>query len=53
MGLPIAAYFNRLDAYGKGVNFTFDGRSSYQSVCGAILTIIVFTLALFQLSEKS
>ena len=53
MGLPFAAYFKRLDLYGKGVNFTFDGRSSYQSVCGAILTIVVFTLALFQLSEKS
>ena len=53
MGLPFVAYFKRIDAYGSGVNFTFDGRSSYQSVCGAILTIIVFTLALFQLSEKS
>ena len=45
-------YFKRLDIFGSGVNFTFNGESSYKSVCGAILTIIVFFLTLFQFNEK-
>ena len=53
MKINFLTYFKRLDAFGSGVNFTFNGDSSYRSVCGAILTIIMFTLTLFQLQEKS
>ena len=53
MMINFLTYFKRLDAFGSGVNFTFNGESSYRSVCGAILTIVVFTLTLFQLQEKS
>ena len=47
MMINFLTYFKRLDAFGSGVNFTFNGESSYRSVCGAILTIVVFTLTLF------
>ena len=52
MKVPFVTYFKRFDLYGSGVNFTFDGQSSYQSVCGAILTIISTTLAIIFLNEK-
>ena len=52
MKVPFVTYFKRLDLFGSGVNFTFDGQSSYQSVCGAILTIISTTLAIIFLNEK-
>ena len=52
MKVPFVTYFKRFDLFGSGVNFTFDGQSTYQSVCGAILTIVSFILALIFLSEK-
>ena len=52
MKLPLVTYFKRFDLFGNGVNFTFDGQSSYQSVCGAILTIISATLAVIFMKEK-
>ena len=52
MKVPLVAYFKRLDLFGSGVNFTFNGQSSYQTVCGAILTIISITLGVIFLNEK-
>ena len=52
MKVPFLTYFKRFDLFGNGVSFTFDGQSSYQSVCGAILTIISTTLALIFFNEK-
>ena len=45
-------YFKRIDRFGSGVNFKFGEESSYQSICGAILSIVVFILLLIQLNEK-
>ena len=53
MKIPFLIYFKRLDLFGRGVGFTFNGEESYRSVCGAFLSIVVFTLAMLQLNEKS
>ena len=52
MRIPVVNYFKRLDLFGSGVGFTFDGESSYRSVCGATLSLMVFALILLQLNEK-
>ena len=52
MKIPFLKYFKRLDHFGSGVGFTFDGEASYRSIYGAILSIVVFTITIFQLNEK-
>ena len=38
--------FERFDSFGKPVSLTFRGESSYKSVCGACMTLIVYALSL-------
>ena len=52
MKFKLLTYFKHLDLFGSGVNFTFNGESSYRSVSGAILSIVVFIVTLLQLEVK-
>lgn len=36
--------FSRLDAFGRPISFTYKGRSSYQTVWGACITVLIYTL---------
>ena len=52
MRFLLISYFKRLDLFGSGVNFTFNGESSYRSVIGAMISIVVFFVTLLQLNVK-
>ena len=44
--------FRGIDLFGESVNFTIDGGTTYNSVCGAMASLLVLFVIMVQLQEK-
>ena len=44
--MALISVFKRIDRFGHRIDMHFDGRTSYQTVFGAFITVIVYTLIL-------
>ena len=41
-----------IDIFGQPVNFTLDGHSSFNSIRGSVLSLLILALVTFQITKK-
>lgn len=46
MANKLAVMFKKIDQFGKGLGFTFEGAASYATLCGAITSVFYIVIVL-------